>query len=188
MFDSIPIQKRIRYLLILLGVAFLISLLYGYQTMGIYNKIDDLEAMTTRIEDPDLQIVNRQVRLKELSTAIRQQQDHTVQLNSHAEFLHYTDQHCTDLDLKLLALPFEEVEDLDGYLIARIDLAVDGMFHDILALLYRIEHQDRVASADRIHLERKTIRIRNQKEEVLIASIRLNRLLTPNQNSHEPTP
>ena len=61
-------------------------------------------------------------------------------------------------------------------------------FPDILALLYRIEHQDRVASADRIHLERKTIRVRNQKKEVLIASIRLNRLLTSNQSTHEPTP
>lgn len=188
MFDSIPIYQRLRYILILLGCAFAISLLYGYQTLGIYERIDELERKTAVVQDADLQIVNRQVRLKELGLSIRNRQKNEFSLNSHADFLRYTETACSDLELQLLALPLESVEDLDGYLLARIDLSVQGRFHDILSLLYRMEFQDRVASADRIHLEHKFIRIRNQKREVLIASIRINRLLTSNnpQNaSHE---
>lgn len=188
MFDSIPIAQRLRYILILLGCAFVISLLYGYQTLDIYDRIDELEKKTAVVQDADLQIVNRQVRLKELSLSIRNRQEDQFILNSHADFLRYTEKACSDLDLQLLALPLESVEDLDGYLLAQIDLSVQGMFHNILSLLYRMEYQDRVASAARIQIEHKDIRIRNQKREVLIASIRIHRLLTsnnPQDASHE---
>lgn len=182
MFESIPIAKRLRYILILMGVAFLITLLYGQQVLGIYDRIDELEQKTSVIEDADLEIVNRQVRLKELSTNIRAQQAAGVELSGHADFLRYTESACSQLGLKMVALPLETVEDLDGYRVAHIDFSVEGMFHDILSLVYQMEYTDQVGSMTQVNLEHKSIRVRNRKREVLIASIRINRLLKRNND------
>jgi|GEM_PF-3753909 len=183
MFESIPIIKRLRYILILMGLAFLITLLYGQQVIGIYDRIEELELKTLVVEDADLEIVNRQVRLKELSTSIRDQQAHGVSLHGHADFLRYTDSLSAGLGLHLVALPLETVEDLDGYRVAHIDFSVEGMFHDILRLVYQMEYTDQVGSVAQVNLEHQSIRVRSQKREVLIASIRLNRLLKKNHDA-----
>ena len=177
MFDNIPIEKRLRLFLGLLGLAFLLSLAYGWQTLGLQSRVAQLEIKTAGLEDADLQIAHRQVRLKELTDAIRTGQENGHAITSHADFLGYTQGLCSHLELKIMEIPLETVQDLDGYLIARIDLSLEGMFHDLLQFLYRVEHIDRVASTERVLLERKTIRIRGQAREVLIAHLRLNRLL-----------
>ena len=85
MFDNIPIQKRLKIILGLIGFVFVVSLFYGKQVWDIYAKADELEVKTALVADADLEIVNRQVRLKALGEEIRQVQqlDIPAQTGSH---------------------------------------------------------------------------------------------------------
>lgn len=176
MFDNIPIQKRLKFILGLIGFVLLVSVLYAFQVKGIFERVDELQTKTRIVEDADLAIVNRQVRLKELTDEIGALQKFGVRLNSHAEFIQYMEEACQELGLTLVQLPLETMEDVDGYQIARIDFSVEGMFHDILSLVYQLEQKDRVGSVDRVQLERRNIRVRNERKEMLVGEIRINRL------------
>lgn len=185
MFDNVPIKKRLYVILGLIGFVFLISLLYGVQVLGIYDKVNELEQKTALIEDADLEIVNRQVRLKELGAEISQLQSTGLKISSHAGFMDYVEKQCAELDLQLFVLPRESVEKLEGYRVAEIEFAVEGMYHDILNLMYQMEFKDRVGSVSYVRMERKSVRIRNTRKDILLATIRINRLLNERTTTNE---
>lgn len=177
MFDSIPIEKRLRYILVLMGLALVVSLLYGLQVLDIYEKISELEKKVQVVEDADLEIVNRQVVLKQLGEEIANLQASGRPIESHAAFIAYADSLCGASDLSLVSMPVETVEVVGGYRIARIEFSVEGLFENINSLIYRLEQIDRIGSLDHAHIERRTIRIRNVPREIIVASLRVNRLV-----------
>jgi hypothetical protein len=183
MFESIPIHKRWRIILGIIGFAFLVSLLYARQVWGIYAKIDELQAKTAVIEDADLQIVNRQVRLKQLSDNIRGAQSQDSLVGSHVQLMQYIEAFCDQNRLRLIQLPREQIQDIQGYQIAAIDFSVQGGYHDILALIYQMEAMDHIGTIAKADIELKTIRIDNAREQMLVASLRLNRLIQPNKTA-----
>ena len=64
-----------------------------------------------------------------------------------------------------------------GYQIAAIDFSVQGGFHDILALIYKMEAQDHIGTIAKADIELKTIRVDNDRQPMLVATLRLNRLV-----------
>lgn len=181
MFEGIPIQKRLRYILILMGCALLVSLLYGKQVLDIYAHIGELETKVLVVEDADLQIVNRQVALKQLGADISNLQQTGRGIESHTAFIAYADSLSGAAQLKLVSIPIESIEEVGGYRIAHIDFEVEGSFENINSLIYRMEQIDRIGSVDRVHVESRTIRTSNVPRRILVAEIRLNRLVNSTQ-------
>ena len=70
-----------------------------------------------------------------------------------------------------------KIDKVDDYNIAGIDLALEGKFQHILKVLYQIEHQDRVGSVAYLEMERDKVKVRDRKKEVLLATVKINRLL-----------
>lgn len=184
MFDNIPIIKRWKFIIGIIAFAFLVSLLYGWQVLDLYGDIEQLKHKTAIIEDADLQIVNRQVRLKELSDKIRNMQNRGVELNSHVALMQYIETACLERDLLLIQLPQAHIEDLDGYQVSHVQFSIEGMFHDILRLIYQIESKDRIGSIAKADLELKNMRIGDDRAQMLVATIHLNRLVTSEKKLH----
>lgn len=176
MFENVPIQKRLKVILGLIGFVLVLSLLYGVQVKGIFERVEELKAKTRVVDDADLAIVNRQVRLKELNAQINQLQEFGVRLQSHADLVAYVEKSCHERGLTLVRLPLESMEDVEGVQIARIDLSVEGMFHDILGLIYQLEYKDQVGSVARVALEKRKLRVRGERKEMLVAEIQMYRL------------
>lgn len=177
MFENIPIQKRWRMILGIIAFAFGISLLYAWQVWGIYEKVDALEDKTAVIEDADLEIVNRQVRLKELSDAIGGAQQQDSLIGSHVALMQYIETFCDRHALRLISLPKEDVQDIEGYEIASVHFAVAGGFHAIVALIYQLEAVDHIGSVAKADIELKTIQMDNGRQPMLVGNITLNRLI-----------
>jgi hypothetical protein len=130
-----------------------------------------------------MEIVNRQVRLKELSDRINRLQFSGQILTSHVALMQYIETQCDMNHLVMIQLPKETLEDIEGYEIAHVDFSVQGNFHDIVALLYQLEAKDKIGSIAKADLELKTMRMSDDRRQLLIATIRLNRLV---QKGAEP--
>jgi hypothetical protein len=177
MFNNTPIQKRWKLILYGIAFAFLISLLYAKQAYDIHTKTQDLKSKTALIQDADLEIVTRQVKLKELSTRIRTLQETRKELPTHIALMQYIEAQCDTHQVQMIQLPKETLQTIEGYTIAQVDFSVSGTFHHILNLLYQIEAQDRIGSIAKADLELKTLRMADDRQKLLVATIRLNRLL-----------
>lgn len=182
MFESVPILKRWRVIMGLIGAIFLFSLFYAKQYLDLLDKVAVLEQKTAELEDADLQIVNRQVSLQQLGEAIGQIQKASVNLDGHAAMMTYLEQQSAERDLRMVSLPRESLLSQGGFGIAKISFKVEGMFHDILALLFQIEQVDRVGSVAHVHIGLEQIRGRVQDGKMLMAAIELNRYLPGNSN------
>jgi hypothetical protein len=177
MFDNVPIQKRWKYIIGIIAFAFLFSLFYAAQVWGIFTRIADLERKTALVKDADLETVNRQVQLKTLSDGIRNLQSSGRALASHVELMQYIEAFCAAHALRMIQLPQETLEDVEGYEIAKVEFSVEGSYHNILRLLHQLEAVDAIGSIDRAQLELKTIRVGDDRKRMLVGSIRLNRLI-----------
>jgi hypothetical protein len=124
MFTQVPIQKRWRIILGIIAFAFLVSFAYAAQVWGIYAKIDELQAKTEVIEDADMEIVNRQVQLKQLSDNIRGVQSRDSLVGTHVQLMQYIEQQCDQNRLRLIQLPKENIQEIEGYQIAAIDFSL----------------------------------------------------------------
>lgn len=187
MFENVPIHKRWKFILAGIGGVFIVSLLYARQVWGIYASIDELARKTAIIEDADLEIVNRQVRLKELSDRISRLQATSHPITSHVALMQYIEQQCDHHQVRIIQLPRETLENIQGYEVAHVDFSVQGTFHHILHLLYHIEAQDRIGSIAKAHMELKTMRVADDRQQLLIATIRINRLIQK-QPGHSQSP
>lgn len=186
MFESIPIEKRWRIILGIIGFAFLMSIAYAWQVWGIYDKIDELQAKTAVIVDADMEIVNRQVQLKQLSDRIRGAQSRDSLVGTHVQLMQYIERFCDQNQLRLIQLPKENIQDIEGYEIAAIDFSVQGGFHNIIRLIYQLEAKDKIGTIAKADLELKTIRTDSDRQQLLVATLRLNRLIQPQKaTTHE---
>ncbi len=183
MFENVPIKKRWKFILGIIAFAFTVSFVYAWQVKGIYQKVDELQARTAIVEDADLEIVNRQVRLKELGDEIRGLQSTGREIDSHVQLMQYIEEQCDQKMLQLIQLPKESIEDADGYEIARIEFSVQGNFSSILGLIYQIEAIDRIGSISKAGIELKSMRVEDELQQLLIATIHMNRLVTPKPKS-----
>ncbi|MEM7036792.1 MAG: hypothetical protein AAF570_07430 [Bacteroidota bacterium] len=177
MFDNVPIERRLKVILGFIGFAFIISLLYGKQVMGIYAKVNELEQKTALVKDADLEIVQRQVKLKSLGQEIQAVQQVGKELSSHIELMEYVDSLCLDYGLELIRLPEEEIQEVGGYSVAHARFSVTGTYRDIVGLLFHLETKDRIGSVAYANVERQTIRVRNVRREMLVATFGINRLI-----------
>jgi hypothetical protein len=183
MFDKVPILKRWRVILGLIGAVFLFSLLYAKQYWDTSQRLEELRKKTRSLESADMEIVNRQVELKQLGDAIAAIQQSKVELKGHAALMSYIEEQAASRALRMVSLPKEMVLSQGGYGIAQIRFKLEGMFHDILDLLYQIEQRDRVGSIAYVNLGLEQVRGREESSQLLIAEIHLNRLLA-NENEH----
>jgi hypothetical protein len=177
MFEQVPILKRWRYIIGMIAFVFLFSLFYAAQVWRIYAKIEELEGKTALARDADLETVNRQVELKRLSDGIRNMQASGKRIESHVQLMQYIEQYCAENSLRIIQLPKEGLEDVEGYEIAKVEFSVEGSFHDILRLVHQLESKDGIGSIDRAQLELKTVRVGGDQQRMLIGSISLNRLI-----------
>lgn len=160
----------------MIGIAFIVSLLYGMQVWGIYVKIEELEMKTQVVEDADMEIVSRQVELQMLGKEIGAMQNLGVRLNTHIELMGYVEGACEINGTQLIVLPHESSEDIGGYNIAKVEMEVAGTFEQLTGLIYQIEHVDRIGSVGKVDMGKRYIRVENSKEEILSAKIILSRL------------
>lgn len=180
MFEGVSIEKRWRAILWLIGVAYLMAALYGWQVWALHDQVGVLEGKTARLAEADLEIVNRQVELKLLGDEIGRIQRPGVELADQVAFMAYLDTICQVRGLTLVRLPEEEVEQKEGFGIVKTEFQVEGMFHDILNLIYQLEYTDRVGSVGYVDLERKSVRVEDGRMDVLLGRVRLNRMLNVN--------
>ena len=176
-------HKKLYGLLGVLALCLVLALVYLFQTFGIWSQASALEK---RLEEASLAhslISSERLKVEKLDSEIQQLQAREVRIGSHVEFLEYTESLCEQLDLRLIDLPTEEIETLDGYRLAHIRLRLSGNFHDLLRFLYQIEQKDRSASVAHCAFKMQSIRFASGRKEVLTLSAKLNRLIDKPNNT-----
>lgn len=177
MFDNIPIQKRLRAMLGILGLILLFGVVYYIQARGVQAQNAELEARLAASHNFEEEMLDYEVRLRELEADISQLERSRRVLCSHSDFIQYVEEACKARGLQLIRLPIEERESMGDYEIAHISLSIKGDFHPLLQLLHQMEHTDRVATVERLVMERQQVRIQRRREDILVCQLELNRMI-----------
>lgn len=178
MFESVPILKRWKVIIGIIGLAFVVSIMYAKQVWDLRSKVKELETKTKLVEDADMEIVNRQVRLKELGAEVEGLQSVRVQIHSHGELMEYIEQLTDSLGLQLIQMPRQSLSNLEPYQLANVNFSVSGNFHAIVQFIYRLEAVDRVGSVSQAVLALRALRKDVGPTEILVADIRITRLVS----------
>lgn len=177
MLDKIPPLKRMYILLGLLLITVLVTLAYVKRTTDLFSSIRNLEARTALAERSDRELEVSRDMLSALDHRIMEVQQVHVEIESHVQFLEYMENLCSKHELRLLSLPQERVDTMDRYQIASIRFRLEGSYHNLIAMIYQLEHVDRAASVNRCDLHQEQIREMENKKTILVGDLEVNRML-----------
>lgn len=177
MLDNIPIRKRLTGLLVLLGLTALLVFVYARQTFTLLREVNQLESRRPLIERAPQDLALYARRMAETDAEIRSLRSRKVSIQSHAAFINYAQGLCDSLGLRLTSLPVEEVKPLQDYQVASIHFSLEGNYADLLRFVYQLEQRDQIASVEKLSFNAENVRLNDQKVNLLVATLQVNRLL-----------
>lgn len=168
------------------NLLFLASGLCLLLALSLWDRYPELQAMQQRLSRSN-QLVERiemaptilsqqDQQLTRLAKQVDRFQEQQLQLSDHLAFVEYLEALCRKHKLKLVSIPREAKQEVDGFSLVEERFSLEGGIHDLLRVLHQIEQIDRVGSIDQLSLQRTALSLFNKRQNVLVGTVRLYRL------------
>ncbi|MEL7535195.1 MAG: hypothetical protein AAFN10_28105, partial [Bacteroidota bacterium] len=145
---------------------------------AINTKLDRSNTLVQRIESAPMILRQQDQQLDRLAKQVSQFQSTQQDISSHIAFVEYLEEICRQHKVKIVSLPREATQLVEGYSLVEERFSLEGGIHDILKVLHQIEQQDRVGSIAYLSLQRTSLSLFSKRQNVLVGSVALYRLHT----------
>ncbi|MEM7373248.1 MAG: hypothetical protein AAF587_31780 [Bacteroidota bacterium] len=166
-------------ILILCGLSLLALVILANLGSNGWHHVQEyrhLQARMDTLRGSDTLLMHQTLRLKQLGVAARKIGSRQAHVDSHLAFGTYLDSVCRDHAITIVSLPQEQAEQVGTYAVSSERFRLSGGFHDVLKVLYKLEHQDQIGSLAYASLQTQTLRQGRRKQTILLAEIELKRL------------
>ncbi|MEO0468210.1 MAG: hypothetical protein AAF206_01215 [Bacteroidota bacterium] len=160
-------------LLVLLGIG-LFSHVQSLQET--YTKYQLIQSRSERIDQADAILREQQLQQKRLAIQVKQLQAGNVDLPGHLALVQYLERLSQQHDLRILALPQEQVETVSGYSLSTERFRLEGKLHDLVRALHQLEQKDRAGSITACTFSLERILQQGKRQSLLVADLTLKRL------------
>lgn len=172
MADKIKKSKRLVLILLLAGITMVFEFLYAIQVLSLRGNTRELNRKAEELNRELVQEKNLIEQVKQLES----KQEHAPRIpDSPVEFISYLDSLCNEENVRLISLPIEFPDCTGNSHFTRTEFSAEGSFFDLEKVLYKIEHQDRIAIPTRVRFRVENIREEQDIHSYLLADLSLNR-------------
>lgn len=127
--------------------------MYAWQVSVLRQTQNQKKALVQLLENAPTILKKQQDSLQMLETLISKQQNGSLNIVSHNEFIRIIEEACRETNVRILNIPQESIESNQTFQLAKVEMKLEGTYKNLLQLLFMIENKKKIGKIQTLDMK-----------------------------------